>query len=187
MDVWRREIFDRKFDNRGNLIKNFCKPEEAPTRPLALILNNIKLCLDPQDNIWVAFRYKNKIRKYDSEGNLLKEFERTLTFTPIKPKHTPEDEKPFELDGVSGDIFCDESGRLFVTSNKIYDEGGHLIEVLNSDGKIIGSSNSGYLGEELPSYSELPRDQSIHIDTHQNFYLLDHASMNVHVFKLLFE
>ena len=176
-----------KFDNDGSLIKNLCKSEQARTRPLALISNNIKLCLDPQDNIWVAFRYINKIRKYDSEGNLLKELERNLTYTPLKPKHTPEDEKPFELDGITGDICSDKNGRLFITSNVIYGEDGHLVDVLNNEGKIMGSFYSGYLGDELPSYSELPRDQSIYIDTNQNFYLLDHGSMNVHVFKILYK
>ena len=57
-----------KFSNDGKIIKRFCEPVEAPTRPLTLILNNIKLCIDTQDNIYVGFRYINKIRKYNSRG-----------------------------------------------------------------------------------------------------------------------
>ena len=153
-----------KFDIHGNLIKRFCEPIEAQTRPLALIYNNSKMCIDNHDNIFIAFRYINKIRKYNSDGELVKEYERTLTFSPIKPEHTPNDEKPFNLDGVTGDIICDENGWLFVLSNKIYNEDGHLIDVLGPQGKFLGSFYSGFLGEELPSHSELPRDQSIYID-----------------------
>jgi len=43
---------------------------------------------------------------------LMEEFERELTYIPIKPEHTPNDEKPFILDGVTGDICCDKNNRL---------------------------------------------------------------------------
>jgi len=174
-----------KFDSNGTLIKRFCEPVEAPSRPLSLILNNTKLCIDNQDNIYVAFRYINKIQKYNAEGELIKEFKRKLTYTPIEPEHTPNDESPFKLDGVTGDIFCDGKGRLYITSNKIYDENGHLIDVLNTQGEYLGSFYSGFLGEGLSSSAELSRDQSIYLDNN-NFYLIDYGSMNVHVFKLLF-
>lgn len=173
-----------KFDSNGTLIKRFCEPVEAPSRPLSLILNNTKLCIDNQDNIYVAFRYINKIRKYNSEGKLIKEFKRKLTYTPIRPEHTPNDEKPFMLDGVTGDIICDEKERLYLTSNKIYNENGHLIDVLNTEGEYLGSFYSGFLGEELSPSAELLRDQSIYLKNN-NFYLIDYGSMNVHVFKFL--
>lgn len=176
-----------KFDSNGNLIKRFCESIVAQTRPLTLIYNNSKLCIDNQDNIYISFRYINKIRKYNSDGELVKEFERTLTYSPIKPEHTPNDEKPFNLDGVTGDIICDENGRLFVLSNKVYNEDGHLIDVLGPEGKFLASFYSWFLGEELPSYSELLRDQSIFIDDNHNFYVLDYGSMNVHAFKILYK
>jgi hypothetical protein len=176
-----------KFDSNGNLIKRFCESIKAQTRPLTLIYNNSKLCIDNQDNIYIAFRYINKIRKYNSDGELVNEFERTLTYSPIKPEHTPNDEKPFNLDGITGDIICDENERLFVLSNKVYNENGHLIDVLGPEGKFLASFYSRFLGEELPPFSELLRDQSIFIDVNHNFYVLDFGSMNVHVFKILYK
>jgi len=174
-----------KFSNEGKIINRFCEPIEATTRPLALILNNIKLCVDNHDNIYIGFRYINKIRKYNSNQELIKEFERNLSYIPIKPKHTPNEEKPFELDGVTGDIFCDKKGRLFITSNKIYNKEGHLIDVLNTESESIGSFYSGFLGEELASWAELRRDQNIYMDHKRNFYLIDYGSMSVHVFNIL--
>lgn len=176
-----------KFDIHGNLIKRFCEPIEAQTRPLTLIYNNSKMCIDNHDNIYIAFRYINKIRKYNSDGELVKEYERTLTYSPIKPEHTPNEEKPFNLDGVTGDIICDDNGHLFVTSNKVFSEDGHLIDVLSPEGKFLASFYSGIIGDELPFYSELPRDQSIYIDHSQNFCVLDYGSMQVHVFKILYD
>jgi hypothetical protein len=54
-----------------------------------------------------------------------------LSYRPIATKHTPNQEKAFEVDGITGDIFCDEKGRLFISSNKIYYENGHQIDVLD--------------------------------------------------------
>jgi hypothetical protein len=127
------------------------------------------------------------MRKYNSDGELVKEFERTLTYSPIKPEHTPNDEKPFNLDGITGDIICDENGRLFVSSNKLFMEDGYLVDVLGPEGKFLGSFYSGFLGEKLPFYSELLRDQSIHIDNNQNFYVLDYGSMQVHAFIIFYD
>jgi len=60
-----------------------------------------------------------------------------------------------------------------------------LIDILNSEGEFLGSFYSGFLGEELASWAELRRDQSIYLDNNQNFYLIDHGLMNIHVFKLM--
>jgi len=173
-----------KYDSEGNQILRFCKPLEPPKKPLALVYNNSKLCIDKNDNIYVAFRYINRIQKYNSAGKLIEEYERELTYSPLKPEHTPDDEKAFILDGVTGDIFCDRNNLLYVISNKIWNEHGHLIEILSEDCKILGQFYSGFLGEELPSYSELQRGQSIYIDKNQNLYVLDTGSMKVQVFKI---
>jgi len=173
-----------KYDSEGNQISRFCKPLEPPKKPLALVYNNSKLCIDKNDSIYVAFRYINKLQKFNPAGKLMEEYERELTYIPIKPEHTPDDEKPFILDGVTGDIFCDRNNLLYVISNKIWDENGHLIEILSEDCKVLGQFYSGFLGEELPSYSELQRDQSIYIDKSQNLYVLDTGSMKVQVFKI---
>lgn len=176
-----------KFDSEGSEIIKFCEMIEPPTRPLVLIYNNSKLCVDGHDNIYIAFRYINKIRKYNSDGILLREFARDLTYNPIKPEHTPDDKKPFNLDGITGDIFCDKHNRVFVISNKIWNDNGHLIEVLGEEGMVLGNFYSGYLGGKLPSYSELPRDQNLYIDGNQNFYIVDLGSMKVQVSKLILD
>lgn len=176
-----------KYNSDGTFILRFCEPIEATSRPLALIINNTKLAIDEKDNIFVAFRYINKIRKFNSSGKLMKEFERKLNYIPKTPKHTPTEEAPFDLDGVTGDIFCDMHDRLFVLSNKEYNENGHLVDVLDLEGKLIGNFHSGFLGDELPDWSELKRDQNIYLDSKQNFYLIDFGSMSIHVFKILFK
>jgi len=180
------EFLIHKFDSLGKLIQRFGHPLSKNRRPLNLIWNNFAFCLGPQDNLYVAFRYTNLIRQYDPQGELIREFSRNLSYKPVEPQHTPDEARPFIVDGVTGSVNCDPKGRLFITSNREFNECGHLVDVLDRAGKWLGNFYSGFLGEELASWAEVKREQTIFIDNKSNFYLLALGSMDLHVFQMEF-
>lgn len=73
-----------EYNFEGNLVRSFgqLKGEEW----LILFSNAVKICRDEENNIYVCFRYLNKIHKYSKEGNLLKETQANLPYKVQLPR-----------------------------------------------------------------------------------------------------
>jgi len=59
------------FDSEGNKIKEFGKPIDFGDDEVSRIANTNYIEIDPDDNIYLTFQYKNLIEKYSPEGKLL--------------------------------------------------------------------------------------------------------------------
>ena len=73
------------FDSEGNKLSQFGKPDIIHKtlksgKVLTSIKSGVSFCIDQNDVIYLAYKYKNKIEKYDVSGNLLAVIDRELDY-----------------------------------------------------------------------------------------------------------
>jgi hypothetical protein len=87
---WARQgdVYDdpvmKVVDQRGRLIQGFGEPRRYKDPTMAKTANAVYFALDRDENIWVTFLYQNRIEKYSSDGKLLIEMKRILSYEPTE-------------------------------------------------------------------------------------------------------
>lgn len=137
-----------KFSRDGSLLNSFVETEIASMKGdprLQEAYNRVFISVDEEDNIYVAYRFQNKIQKYNSQGKLLLEFSRDLPFKPT-PIHMFQDVRGGT--GVTGDVIYDAihigpDNLIYVLLGKYYPEKGRIIDRYNSNGEYLDSFWTG--------------------------------------------
>ena len=130
------------YGKEGNFIKEFGEIKDYHDNERTHTGNSIDLCLGIDDNIYVTFRYQNRIEKYSSEGDIIFRADRTLNY---KVGFIEEKSKisPIFYD-VSNYIGIDHQNRVWVQTYKKHPEEGDEpadylgFEIFNSDGILLG-------------------------------------------------
>ena len=113
----------KMFDRNGSLIKGFGKIYAYDDQTICRVANGVAFSLDYQDNIYLTYRYQNRIEKYSPEGDLLLSISRKLAFSITKkPKAILKVRKNGVIYGVEAPIMnivscgisTDEQGRIWV-------------------------------------------------------------------------
>lgn len=73
-----------EFNFEGNLIRSFGRIKGQEW--LNLFSDAVKICRDEEENIYVCFRYLNKIQKYNKDGNLIREVQANLPYKVQQPQ-----------------------------------------------------------------------------------------------------
>ena len=121
--------FIHEYNIEGDLLRSFGKVKEEW---LLLFSDAAKICSDNEENIYVCFRYLNRIQKYNSKGKLLKEIQAVLPFEVQPPKIKG---GGYSVRTIFLDIACNEDNIYLITApqgliKSILKKGSYLI-ILN--------------------------------------------------------
>ena len=70
----------KMYDQNGNFIKNFGEIGVFEDQSVCKMGNAVCLSIDKNDNIYVAYRFQNRIEKYNYQGTLLLQIKRRLPY-----------------------------------------------------------------------------------------------------------
>jgi len=103
------------YDNEGNIIGDIGKKESYKDPMVFRRANQFISDIDGAGNLFLSYRFVNKIEKYDKDGNLICVIDRDLKF---KPKDIEDiDPRNFaDIDGISYGIAVDNNDRVFVVT-----------------------------------------------------------------------
>ena len=133
-----------KYSEKGELLNSFVDTEIAPMKGdprLQRAYNSVNFTVDHKDNIYIAYRFQNKIQKYNSHGELLIEFNRELPFkpTPIHMFQTPSGGSGVRGDEIYNDICVGKNDLIYVLLGKHYPGKGKIIDRYNTQGEYLDS------------------------------------------------
>ena len=178
------------YDKDGNLLREFGKPFDYKDIFVNTDGNNFYFSSDNNDDIYLSFRYQNRIEKYSSEGELLFTADRPLSYEISRPKTKitlSAEGKPTQitaarLNSVSGGIGVDHKGRIWVMTyrkQRVRDDPEPYLEleIYNNDGILLG---------EIPWAEEFipARRNCIHIFGNRVF-LFDLELISVYEYKIV--
>ncbi len=113
----------RMFDRNGSFIRGFGEIYPYEDQTISRVANAVKISLDSQDNIYLTYRYQNRIEKYSPKGDLVLSISRPLAFSETKnPKAILKVRKNGVVYGVDNPIMnivscgigTDDKGRIWV-------------------------------------------------------------------------
>ena len=139
-------------DSTGSVLKEFCKPFTLSDEFMNLTVNYRGIEFDSDENMYVIFRYQNRIEKYSPQGKLLFKADRPLNFNLSYKKVSTKVEVAGEVyeipkadfTNVSYGIGIDHKGRIWTMTykkqNEQHDEINDYLEfeIFNSDGILLG-------------------------------------------------
>lgn len=136
------------FDKDGVIKKGFGKPYDYEDNYVNVSGNTIHYTFDKNNNIYVSFRFQNRVEKFSSKGTLLFTADRQLSFEITRPKllleeFPPRRFGPPSMNLVSGGIGVDNKGRIWVLSYleqpKNADPKSYMeLEIYDNDGILLG-------------------------------------------------
>lgn len=163
-----------KYSRDGELINAFIEKgyKDEKNSLIRSARNSILFHVDRSDNIYVVYKYKYDLFKYDTSGKLLAKWSRKLPFKPKKMRTTQPHPGWLMIDAdlIAQDIAVDSKSNIYVCWGTRATGNGYPIDVFSAAGKLLGQFYSGVAPEEDHTI------QFIHIDRRDNFYVLKTGS-----------
>ncbi|MCP4725677.1 MAG: hypothetical protein GY863_11605 [bacterium] len=114
VEMQERTKLVREFNSSGRSRKTFGKPFAYNVDSLTVSDRSFMLAADKEDNVYLAFRHRNLVEKYDTKRKLIMQISRPLKYPVTLMPNSPEgigSEKP---NLVSEGIDIDANGRIWV-------------------------------------------------------------------------
>lgn len=106
-----------EYDLEGNVIRSFGRLKD---KKLALFNDVVKMSRSKEGDFYVCIRYANRIQRYNSEGNFIKEIEADLPFSLPSQKTKG---GGYQMRAVFLDIACNGSAVSLITAPQISAQG----------------------------------------------------------------
>lgn len=145
------------YDSSGNFKKSFGDMFEIERISAKAALNAVAMTFDTEGFLWVCFKHKPLVRKYDSSGVLI--FEKEVT-TPFIEKQKQREGKIPLAGGFKIQLYLNDisslNGKIFLSANKYLieidkDMKSHVFETL------IPDSNQTYFIDRLTYNSKIKK------------------------------
>lgn len=186
------------YDPQGEYKSSFCPPFEYNNMMMNSMGNGIFTAVGPDNSVYVAFRYQNRIEKYKAGGELVFNADRPLNYEITGPMEKEEESTKIteiitssgnmafsintpEFNKVSQGIGVDSKNRIWVMTyvkqyDKESDEEPELqIEIFNDRGRLLCV---------LPWQEDfIPTTNSIHMFGNQVFFF-DNEGVSVYEYKI---
>lgn len=128
---------------------NFCEYLKPLNLTFTLLFNASSMDMDNNGNIWVAYKYLNKIIKFNKEGKKIREFESIFTVKEVKPiKLKDLNPKPFP---INKKIRVDENGNVYILAGVAREnlDAFKIIFKYDNDGNYLGEMHFPYFIEDF--------------------------------------
>jgi len=146
-------------DREGKLIKKFGEPRDYKNKLVNSRGNQVSFTIDNNKNIYLTFKYQNRVEKFSQEGKLLWSADRKLNYNARKPINKGKIESEGggvsiespEMNKVSESIAVDSRGLIWVITLdrqlKEEEEAYTSIRMTNNGGSSSISMSAGGSGE----------------------------------------
>jgi len=175
------------FNENGEIVNMFGKPEVMfePSRLSFYVFSEASIEVDKDGNIYIAYRYKNRIEKYDSNGTVLFVFDRATSYK--ETLFRIENHKYLRANSFSMGIGIDAKERIWVLTMKKQLEDWEkefweeILNVFSSDAEFEIFSKDGILLGSVPVPENL-RAMRICGD---RLFIIDHDQVSVSEYKIV--
>ncbi|MFC1565044.1 6-bladed beta-propeller [candidate division KSB1 bacterium] len=179
-------------DSDGNILNEFCEPEEINKDSFLGSENSVTLDVDKDDNIFISFNNQNRIEKYSSEGKKIFKMDRELYYDLNSEEVTDEyivrDTKveipTVRFTPVSKSISIDHKGRIWDYFIKKQFDDNYNKENYNNYVEFRIYDNDGIFVTKVPFIRDktLPRGRFFNDKMYVNE---GSVNMCVYVFRVL--
>lgn len=128
---------------------NFCEYLKPLNQTFTSIANTSSMDIDNNGNIWVAYKYLNKIIKFNKECKKIREFESIFTVKEVKPMKL-KDLNP-RLFPINKKIRVDENGNVYILAGVAREnfDAFKIIFKYDNDGNYLGEMHFPYFIEDF--------------------------------------
>lgn len=128
-----------KYREDGKLIKSFVPASDVKDPFLQMFYNQVEISIE-NDELFVAYKFLNKIEKYDTKGNLILTTKRPLLYRYELPKPIYREGKAMmSAIALTVDIACKNEILYILTSADPKDLTKGIIDRINNKGKYLDS------------------------------------------------
>ncbi|MFC1564937.1 NHL repeat-containing protein [candidate division KSB1 bacterium] len=171
----------REFDSKGKLKKSFGTPFAYKVDTITVSDRSYELAVDDQDNVYLAYKYRNLIEKYDSKRKLVLQISRPLKYTVSLMPDSPEGIGSVKPNRVSEGIDVGPEGNIWVAAyaKQPVNIGGFYPDQPVDQFEMHVFNNEGILLFVLPlnhfvDHIRLISDSLFIIDTHRNMAVYEY-------------
>ncbi len=175
----------REYNSKGRKIKTFGKPYAYMVDTLTVSDRSFSLAADNEDNVYLAFRHRDHIEKYDRRRRLVMQSSRPLKYPVTLMPDSPEGIGTERPNVVSVGIDVDDKGRIWVLthSKQPEDIGGFYadkpvdlfeLHIFDSEGIFLFSFSINHFADRI----RLMKSSLFIIDTYKNMAVYEYRVSN---------
>jgi hypothetical protein len=176
----------RIINENGETVNTFGKPEIFfESRESFYVYSEAPIEVDKDGNIYIAYRYKNRIEKYDSNGTVLFVFDRPTSYK--ETLFRPQNNKFLRANSFSMGIGIDAKERIWVLTMKKQLEDWEKdyfrwkLNVFSSDAVFEVFSKDGI----LLGYVPVPENLLFMRICGDRLFIIDHDQVSVSEYKIV--